>query len=105
MKITATRNGITARFSETVWHSGVPQKNGWVPTDGEGKKVLPKQLVDLSEARKAAIKDPVGRPQPGAPEKKSAAENTEPGGPVKPPVKPPIKPAVKGPGKPQIKKK
>jgi hypothetical protein len=115
MKILATRNGVTAKFSEAVWNSGVPRNNGWVPLSEEtGKKILPKALTDLSEKRKAnvgqagtgkgPVKDPVGKlgPKPGPTgEKKSAAGAIK--APAKPAVKAPAKAPVKVPAKPAAK--
>lgn len=51
--IIATKNGKTAQFSERVWQSGQPQRNGWrSDMDELPVKKLPAEILEFAEIRK-----------------------------------------------------
>ena len=68
--IKAARKNRIAQFSDAVWATGVAQRRGWVPLEepkGE-KKIIPQEILDFAEIRKAkkeekpleaAFKEPV----------------------------------------------
>lgn len=56
MTVHATRKGTTARFTDAIWKSGIPQKAGWLALEpSTNQTVLPKEIVDMSEQQKDAI--------------------------------------------------
>ena len=71
--VNATKKGSTAKFTDGIWKTGIPQKAGWAAIDGtEVERILPKSIVDMSEIRKEEIAEVVPKPK-----KKSVAEKSD----------------------------
>lgn len=64
--VIAQRKGVKARFSDAIWRTGIPSKNGWIPEETPDiKKEIPSDIIHMAEMRKSQVDKPkAGDPPP-----------------------------------------